>query len=243
MGDNMFEYINKMQKKFCEVGEKNNESIIECSKLIYKSIIEDKIIHILGTGHSHMVGLESFIRAGGLANINVILDSTVLTADGAIRSSKMERVSGIAEILFDSYKIDPEDLVIVISNSGRNALPLEFAMLAKKNGNSLVVITSLEQSKQYPSRHFSGKKLYEIGDIILDNCVPSGDGIISIQGENVGGVSTLTGMVLLTTAITEGMKLAENENIDIPIFTSQNIDEKNRNNELYQRFGHRIKHT
>ncbi|WP_240516019.1 SIS domain-containing protein [Candidatus Izimaplasma bacterium ZiA1] len=54
------------------------------------------MIHVLGTGHSHMIGLEMFIRAGRLANVNAILNPNVLTSDGALRSSKLERISGIA---------------------------------------------------------------------------------------------------------------------------------------------------
>src|SRR5699024_584308 len=124
----MFEYMNKLQEQITELERVNQESLEKVSELIGKTIIDDKLVHVLGTGHSHMIGLELFIRAGGLANINTILDSTVLTADGAIRSSKLERVSGIADVLWEEQTISENDLVIVISNSGRNALPIEFAM-------------------------------------------------------------------------------------------------------------------
>ncbi|WP_240516018.1 SIS domain-containing protein [Candidatus Izimaplasma bacterium ZiA1] len=84
--------------------------------------------------------------------------------------------------MFDDIVTEKGDLFIVISNSGRNSIPIEFALRAKKEGHKVVVLTSLEQNKQYPSRHISGKKIYEIGDYVLDNCVLSGDGLFTIDG-------------------------------------------------------------
>ena len=72
------------------------------------------------------------------------------------------------------------DIFIIISNSGRNAMPIEIAMLAKEKGLKVIAITSIEQSKKYPSRHSSRKKLYDLADIVIDNCVPSGDGMLNI---------------------------------------------------------------
>ena len=80
-------------------------------ELFAQSIIEDNMIQVLGTGHSHMIGLEGFIRAGGLGNINAILDSTVLTSDGALRGSELEKLPGLADILWNDQKINKDDLV------------------------------------------------------------------------------------------------------------------------------------
>lgn len=237
----MFEYIHQIKEQIDRVENTNTEKLETVSKLIGEAIMKDKLIHVLGTGHSHMIGLELFIRAGGLANINTILDSTVLTADGAIRSSKLERVSGIADVLWEEQNISEDDLVIVISNSGRNAIPVEFAMRAKKEGHTVIALTSLEQSQQYPSRHESGKKLYELGDIVLDNCVPSGDGLFEVAGVQTGAASTISGMVLLNTAVTEGMKIAAENGVKLPIYTSQNIDGYS-NEDLYDVYSGRIKH-
>ena len=119
-----------------------------------------------------MVGLELFVRAGGLANVNAMLDSVVMTAEGARRSAEIERIEGISDIIWDQHKIDHNDLIIVISNSGRNAMPLEIAMRAKKEGLKVIGITSMIQTMDYPSRQSSGKKLYDIADLVLNNHVP-----------------------------------------------------------------------
>jgi uncharacterized phosphosugar-binding protein len=187
-----------------------------------------------------MIGLELFVRAGGLANVNAMLDTMVLTSEGSRRSAEIERISGLSKIIFDQHKVAENDIMIIISNSGRNAMPVEMAMIAKEKGIKSIAITSLEQSKKYPSRHPSGKKLYEIADLVLDNCVPPGDGLLEIGGNLTGAASTLSGILLIKLRATEAMKIANTKGVKLPIFHSQNIDGFS-NEELYEKYASRIK--
>lgn len=240
-GETMFRYIEKVKEQIDVIIDNESEVISEFSNLIAKTIEEDKIIHVCGTGHSHMVGLELFIRAGGLANVNAMLDSVFLTSDGARRSCELERLPGMAKIIWDNHKIEKGDIIIIISNSGRNAVPIEMAMLAKEKKLKIVVITSIEQSKQSKSRHESGKKLYEFADILIDNHVPTGDGSIKIGDVKTGSLSTLSGILIVNTAVTEAMEICYKKGISLPVYGSQNIDGVN-NEELFNRFSGRIKH-
>jgi uncharacterized phosphosugar-binding protein len=188
-----------------------------------------------------VIGLELFARAGGLANVNAMLDSIVMTAEGARRSAEIERVPGLAKIIWDQHKITPGDIIIVISNSGRNAMPVEMAKIAKEHGLQVIAVTSLEQSARYPSRHHSGLKLMEIADIVLDNRVPSGDGIMHVDGNLVGAASTISGVFLVNLVATEGMKLAAAQGVKLPVYFSQNIDGYS-NEDLYRMYEDRVKH-
>ncbi|MCY9846302.1 sugar isomerase domain-containing protein [Vibrio caribbeanicus] len=161
----MYEYVKNLSQSIEKLITINKEPLERTIELFAQSIIEDNMIQVLGTGHSHMIGLEGFIRAGGLGNINAILDSTVLTSDGALRGSELEKLPGLADILWNDQKINKDDLVMVASNSGRNALPIEFAMRAKQEGHTVIAITSVEQSSINPSRHTSGLKLMDVADI------------------------------------------------------------------------------
>ena len=86
----MYEYQEKVLAQINNVVSGQEELIDRASGWLAKTIIEDKIIHTFGTGHSHMIGLELFVRAGGLANVNAMLDSTVMTSEGARRSAYIE---------------------------------------------------------------------------------------------------------------------------------------------------------
>ena len=106
-----------------------------------------------------MIGLELFARAGGIANVNAMLDSTVMTSEGARRSAEIERISGFAKVIWDQHKIEKKDIFFIISNSGRNAMPIEMAQLAIANSNKVITITSIDQSSKYPARIKNQKKL------------------------------------------------------------------------------------
>ncbi len=237
----MFEYVEKIKEQIDRVSACEEDSIKAMAKEFGRCIIEDRLIHVIGTGHSHMIGLELFIRAGGLANVNCMLDSVLTTADGAVRSSNLEKLEGLAEVIWNEHKISNDDFILVISNGGRNALPIEMAMIARNKGLKVGVITSLEQSKRYDSRHSSGRKLYELGDIVIDNHVPSGDGLMMIGDELVGAASSMSGFLLVNTIVTEAIKIAVDAGVKLPIYGSQNIDESD-NGSLYDRYRGRIKH-
>lgn len=237
----MFEYVERMKAQIDTIAVSQEEQLKKGAEWVAKTIIDDRIVHTFGTGHSHMIGLEMAIRAGGLANVNAILDSSVLSFEGARRGAMIERLSGLADIVWGEYVFHPEDVMILISNSGRNALPIEMAMKAKSFGLKTIGITSLQQSKMYPSRHHSGKKLYEITDLVIDNCVPPGDVTMNIAGNKSGPASSISGMLIINTITTEAMKMAAGEGAKLPVYFSQNIDGYS-NEELYERYEDRVKH-
>ena len=237
----MFEYLDEIKKLIDKLSTEQNEQLKKASKMVADVIANDGIIHTIGTGHSQMIAMEMFGRASNLANVNTIMDDLVMFASGARRSGEIEQISGLAEILWKKYKFEKSDLIIIISNSGRNAIPIEMAMKAKEEGLNVIAITSLEQSQKYESRHKSEKKLYEIADLVIDNCVPSGDGVMEIDQKLIGPASSVLGILIVNILSTEAIKINTKKGISVPVFQSQNIDETN-NDELYKRFESRAKH-
>lgn len=236
-----YEYSNEILKVL-EKAEKANEKSLETfiEKLV-ENIENDHIIHTFGTGHSHMVGIELFVRAGGLGNVNAILDPNCLTNFGAQRSGALEKVSGISDVLFDSYKINKGDMMIITSNSGRNAMPIEMAMRCKKEGIYTVALTNLEQSKKTTSRHSSGKKLYEIADLVIDNACPDGDAMMQESGLKFGPASSIVTFFLVNIATSEAIKRVIKNGKKPMIFQSQNVDGFS-NDDIYNKYDGIIKH-
>jgi uncharacterized phosphosugar-binding protein len=120
-------------------------------------------------------------------------------------------------------------------------MPIEMAMIAKNFNIPIIAITSMEQTQKYPSRHSSRKKLFQIADIIIDNCVPSGDGMFKISEIKTGAASTISGIFIVNLIATEAMKIANEKGVKLPLYHSQNIDGYS-NEELYDIFKKRIKH-
>lgn len=222
-----------------DVKERNEETIKAAGKLIARSIGADGVLHTFGSGHSQILACEIERRAGGLVPVSSINDP----ADGW-----PEQIAGYGARLFQryayQYAIQPGDVVLVISNSGRNASPIEVALEAKAMGMSVVVLTSLDMSRATTSRHPSGKKLYEIGDYVLDNGGFSGDASIDAPGfaHKIGPTSTVSGTLLLNLL---SMEIIENliaSGITPPTYVSQNADGGAKHNEaLAQKYRHRIR--
>jgi uncharacterized phosphosugar-binding protein len=234
-------YIDAVQNLVNEIKETQNENIVKAAEKFAETIKNDKIIHVFGTGHSHMIGIEMFVRAGGLANVEAMLDNTILTNFGAMKGGSIERLSGLAEVIWNDYDIQKGDIMIIVSNSGRNAVPVEMAMLAKEKGIYLIALTSLKHSKNCESRHESGKRLFEIADLVIDNCAPKGDGLLDFNGVQSGASSTIAGSVIVNSIVAETLSILSKEGYKLPVYVSQNVDGYN-NDDIYEKYKKRIKH-
>lgn len=217
----------------------NQATLQTAGKLIAESIAKDGVLHTFGSGHSQILAAEIERRAGGLVPVSSINDP----ADGW-----PEQIPGYGARLFQryayQYAVQPNDCVLVISNSGRNASPIEVALEAKKAGLTVIAMTSLDMSKATSSRHPSGKKLYELADYVLDNCGVPGDAAIDAPGfaYKVGPTSTMSGALLLNLL---SMEIIENliaMGVTPPTYVSQNADGGAAHNEaLATKYRHRIR--
>lgn len=228
--------------KAMERAEKANRDTFPCAIAKFAECIKtDHLIHTFGTGHSHMIGIELFARAGGLGNVDALLDPDTLTAFGAQRSSRTEKLEGLADIIYDDYSIQPGDLMVISSNSGRNALPIEMALRCRKEGIYVIAVTNVAQSSASISRHASGKHLYECADLILDTCGPAGDALLDIDGIQTGPASSLVSMLLLNIVASEAIRVCMQDGHRPYVFQSQNVDGFD-NDAIYEHFQGRIKH-
>lgn len=181
------------------------EALDQARDAIAKTISEGGLIHVAGSGHSHMLAEEVFYRAGGIAAAQAMLDEDLMLHRGATRSTELERETGRAATVIEKYGVARGDIVIIASNSGRNAYPIEMATLARERGATTIAITSLRHAQQVTSRHESGKRLFEVADIVLDNGGEYGDSVLTIPGlaHKMGPTSTIAGVFLLNTIIAE----------------------------------------
>lgn len=235
-----YTYLNIISDKLEEVYAANRDKLKIAAEKFAECTMNDHLIHAFGTGHSCMMGIELFSRAGGLANINAIMDPDTMTAYGSRRSGEMERISGIADIIYDSNNISKGDIMIISSNSGRNAMPIEMALRCRKEGVYTICITSLAMTESVTSRHESGKRLFELCDLVLDNCSPIGDFAMTIDGIETGPVSSITSLAILDTIVTESVKLMTEKGFTPYVFQSQNSD-KADNVKAFLHYYQRIK--
>jgi uncharacterized phosphosugar-binding protein/N-acetylglucosamine kinase-like BadF-type ATPase len=218
-------YIANIEELIEEVKETQMQALKESARIISECLISKGMIYIFGTGHSHMLAEEIFYRAGGLARVNPILDEGLMLHSGAVKSTSMERLHGYAKALLDNYPIQKDDVIIIASNSGRNTVCIEMAIEAKKMGMKILALTNLKHSKSVTSRHESGRLLYELADIVIDNCGSIGDA--SVKFEHIGSVgptSTVMGAILLHAIICDAIGIMLEKNVIPEVFCSSNVD-------------------
>ncbi len=220
--------------------EKNN--IKEASKIMYDAMKENKVVHIFATGHSHMFAEELFYRAGGLVQINPILEPFLMQHEGAVRSTQMERLSGVAEQIYNSIDKLPGEPFIIVSNSGINSVPIEMAQLAKKDNRKVICITSVNTSKDLKSRTKDNKHLYELGDVVIDNHTPIGDGALESKYGRIGAVSTILNSYIAQSLVLNIIELYEKNNLTPPIYQSANTEGGDEHNKkIYEMFKNRVR--
>lgn len=218
--------------------------ITQAATLLSTSLSTGGWIYACGTGHSHLLAEEIFYRAGGFARVRPLLLPQLMLHESATGSTDEERKEGYAPILFQDYVITKNDVLLISSNSGRNAVPIELARYASEMGAKVVVITNLAHSKSVTSRHASGLKLYQLGDVVLDNFGEIGDAALSLDGLDtpVGPTSTSIGTALLQAICVEATAQLLAQGIIPEVFASSNSDQgASHNDALLETYKHLVK--
>lgn len=238
------EYLQNLNKIIESIIISQLGAIEECAEAFAEALMNDRNIFLFGTGHSHMLAEEVFYRAGGLVKLQPILETSLMLHEGAAKSTEIERLEGYADILADTYSFQKNDVIVIISNSGRNGVPVDMALLAKEKGLKVIALTNIRHSSMSPSRHKSGKRLFEIADIVLDNMGCPGDASVYFEklGRNACPTSTSAGAAILHAAVAGAIEIMLKNNVIPEVFSSSNVDGGDKiNEEFIKKYKNRIK--
>lgn len=200
------------------------------------------MVYTFGTGHGHLLALEIFYRAGGMARLCPILDEKLMLHISAAGSTQEERNEDWVNILLEKYPIKEGDVLIDMSNSGRNAVPVLLAVEARKRGAYVIALTSMQHTQAVTSRNRLGLRLFEAADLVLDNGGVLGDASWQAgDGSMVGPTSTAVGAAMLQSIVCRVKELALEEGIEADYFKSSNVDGGDEyNDRLIERYRNQI---
>lgn len=239
-GMNYFSHIQELLKA---VEEHEGKAMNLAAEKVANSIKKDGIIHLFGCGHSHLLTEETYFRAGGLVPVRPIFHAPLMLHEGAVQSSTLERQNNYARTFMKDQDIQPGDVMIVFSNSGRNPVPIDVALIAKEKGASVIGITSITYAKSQSARHDSGKYLHNAVDVVIDNHAPIGDAVLNHPdvSVNFGPVSTTLGSTIINYVFAEAIQLLAEQQIKAPVFLSGNLgDADQHNQEIMKKYKNRI---
>ena len=231
----MKQYLDEIVSILGRIEAEERTKIEHAADEVAAVIARDGIIYTFGCGHSHLPTLDTFYRAGGLACVSPILDDDLMLHNGAAKSSRLEKMGGIAAEAFRRYRVTGNDLMVVISASGKNAAPVEMCECARKCGVKLVTISSSAYLDH-------GARLLSLGDIAIDCKVPYGDAVIEVGDAKMGGLSTYASLFILNSILIEGAKKAYANGVVPPVYISGNVEGGTaRNVALEERYLERVK--
>ncbi|MES2691888.1 MAG: sugar isomerase domain-containing protein [Verrucomicrobiota bacterium] len=212
-------YYARANEMLATAREKNAPVIAQLAPVIGASIARGEVVHTFGSGHSEIIAREIVGRAGGLVAITSIPDPT---------AGFIENLVGFGTSLVQrydrQYELRAGEVIIVISNSGKNSSPIEVALHAKSKGCIVVGLTSVVMSTSTKTVHPSGKKLHELSDYVLDNGGVPGDTVMKLTDDIMTGpTSTFIGGSILNWLMLSVMEWLRDNKHPLPVLRSQNI--------------------
>ena len=220
-------YISIVNETIARAWNGQQEKISAAAEQIAETIKRKNNVFIFGCSHAGILSEEVFYRTGGLAVINpIFFPGFMLNTKPVTMTSRLERIQGVGKMILLENHLRKGDVLLIHSVSGRNTVPVEMEIEASKTGVYVIALTNMEYSSGVASRHPSGKKLYEVSDLVLDNCGVAGDAAIRLEGleEAIGPTSTAVGAALVNGLMIEVVEKLIEDKIVPPVFLSANLD-------------------
>ena len=216
-------YLDVCISQLGSVRDRSAEAIDAAARAVAEAIENDKGYYLFGSGHSGLTAREAFWRAGGLAPAIPIDDP--LEGDA-------ERLPGYAVKLLAHYDLQPGGVMLIISNSGINPLPIEVALESKARGLAVIAVTCMSHARGATSRHPGGRKLHELADIIIDTQGIPGDAVLEIPSVpgRVGPTSTVLGAAIINAITVAAAGHLADRGLTPPVLVSSNLPEGDSHN-------------
>jgi uncharacterized phosphosugar-binding protein len=235
-----FDYLIELMEK---IKATQLENISKAAEILATAVSEDKRIHLFGTGHSTLAAFEPFSRSGNLGNLNMMCEVPA-SVFSAWRSHFFEMLEGYANEILEFHSVEAGEPIVIVSNTGRHTVPVEMAMGARERGLTVIAITSKGLSEQLEPTHTSGKKLYELADVVLDNQSERGDGSVEIPelGRKIGTHSSIASTAIMVSLLVETVDKVLEKGIKPPLYLY--VDEPNfeeHNDKILKRYRKRVK--
>lgn len=205
------------------------ENIEKAADLMAGAIAADRLIHVYGGGgHTTLVMGEMFFRAGGLANINPIMETGLSVFNQALKYLELERCVNYGRSIVKYYRLQPDDVLVIFHNIGINPATIDAAMEAKEHGVKIIAVSSSRWQEQMPPDHFirhpSKKNLFDLADVCIDDYNEVGDCVVRVPGFDtpIAPNSNLIDFFIAHRLEIETVKRCVARGIEPPVWRSAN---------------------
>lgn len=235
-------WIDEAQALLARIQDTQGAAMEQAATIAADAIGGGGVVHTVGTGHSRIPVEEMFPRYGSypgwhpIVELSMTFHTEIAGTNGQRQAMFIERVPGMADVILSNFRLRPTDAIMIFSSTGRNAVPLETAITARKAGLKVIAVTSVSEARQVRPTHSSGTVLADNADVIIDLCTPLGDAVAEINGwaNKVGPVSTIANVAIVNTIkVLTAQKLAD-RGIELPVLTGGQVVGAEKSHELFE---------
>lgn len=234
---NDFGYFENLMKNFKKVNDTQSENIKKAAELMCNAIADDRLISVYGGGgHTTLCMGEMFFRAGGLANINPVMETGLSVFNQALKYLELERTVNYGSAIMKYYDLKSDDVLIIFHNIGINPATIDAAEEAKKQNVKIIAVSSSAWQNEMPEDHFirhpNKKNLFDYADVCIEDFNPVGDAVVTVPGLEtpIAPVSNIIDFYIAHLLEIKTVKQCIDRGITPPVWSSANTpggDEKN----------------
>ena len=246
---NDFGYYEKIIENLRKVNETEEPNIDAAASLMADAIANDRLIHVYGGGgHTTLPVGEMFFRAGGLANIDPVMEPALSVFNQALKYLELERTVNFGASIVKYYRLQKDDVMIIFHNIGINPATIDAAEEAKKAGAKIIAVSSSYWQEEMPKDHFirhpSGKNLFDLADVCINDYNPVGDAAVTVPGFEtpIAPISNIVDFYIAHMLEIKTVAECVRRGIKPPVWSSANVpggDEKNA--ALIEKYRPRVK--
>ena len=248
------EWLSNARQAMDRIEESQIENIKKAAQVMADSIEKERWVHTFGCGHATLPIEEMYPRIGGFVGFHPIIELplsffTHIVGDmGVHQFLFMERAEGYGDQIMKSYDFDPDDTMWIFSHSGVNAVNIDIALKAKEIGMDLVVFGSAKEGMERSTKHSCGKNLFQLADIIVDNCTPREDASVNLKNhqDKIAPISTISFVTTVWMTITTVAEILEERGVKLYIHPSHNVGDsgaRERMSNALDEYKKRVKKT
>jgi len=207
------------------------ENIQNAATMMADTIQAGRWVHTFGCGHATLPIEEMYPRIGGFVGFHPMIELPLTFFTNIVGGMSvhnfifLERVEGYGIEIMKGYKFDPRDCMWLFSHTGINAVNIDVAIEAKKQGMKVIVFGSAKEAKGKQTRHSSGKNIFELADLVIDTCVPVQDACVPLKNhiDKVGPVSTIGFITAVWMTVTTVAEILADRGVRLFIHPSHNV--------------------
>lgn len=214
-----------------KIEETQMEKIQKAATMMADTIAAGRWVHTFGCGHATLPVEEMYPRIGGFVGFHPMIELPLSFFTNIVGGMSvqnfvfLEKVEGYGSEIMKGYRFDPRDCMWLFSHTGINAVNIDVALEAKKQGMKVIVYGSAKEAEGKKPRHSSGKNLFELADLVVDTCVPIEDACVAVKNhfDKVGPVSTMAFVTTVWMTITTIAEILAEKNVKLYIHPSHNV--------------------